>query len=47
VQAGGGGGPRSGGAASVTITGRGDIELATTGKIILKGTDIELAGQAS
>lgn len=48
VQAGGGGRAEvKVGAASVTITGRGDIELATTGKIILKGTDIELAGQAS
>lgn len=35
------------GKATFTITGRGDVELSTTGKITMKGTDIELTGQSS
>jgi phage baseplate assembly protein gpV len=35
------------GDASLTLTGRGDITLKTTGKLSLQGTDIEIKGQSS
>lgn len=35
------------GGASVTVTGRGDIELKTSGKLRLQAGDIEIAGQSS
>lgn len=35
------------GDATLTLTGRGDVELNTTGKITLKGAEIELNGQSS
>lgn len=35
------------GDASLTLTGRGDIALKTTGKLSLQGTDVEIKGQSS
>ncbi|HYQ68286.1 hypothetical protein [Actinophytocola sp.] len=35
------------GDATFTVTGRGDIEITATGKLTLKGSDIELTGQSS
>jgi Type VI secretion system/phage-baseplate injector OB domain len=35
------------GDASVTVTGRGDITLKTTGKLSLQGGDVEIKGQSS
>jgi hypothetical protein len=35
------------GDAKLTLTGRGDVELTTTGKITLKGADVEIKGDSS
>lgn len=35
------------GDAKVTLTGRGDIEITTTGKITMKGADVEITGDSS
>jgi hypothetical protein len=48
LEAGGGGRAEiKVGDATLTISGRGDVELSTTGKITMKGSEIELKGQSS